>query len=82
MFTLSLHQFNSLDTSAKATEVVESGCLIGDRFADGYKVLVYQLHSFFVEIGLNEYTDEIGFIHHYSNIDTIPHLLTVVNDPD
>jgi hypothetical protein len=47
---ITLRQFNLLEEGEKATFVCKQGVFIGDRAEDDVTVLLYQVHSFYVEV--------------------------------
>jgi len=47
---MTLYQFNDLDELEQFEELWENGVHIGERQEDKYRIVLYQLHSFYVEL--------------------------------
>lgn len=47
---MALYEFNALDETEQHEQLWEYGVHIGEREADEYKIVLYQIHSFYVEL--------------------------------
>lgn len=47
---ITLYDFNSMDEKGKGDTVFSQGTFIDDRAENGYKIQLYRVHGFYVEV--------------------------------
>lgn len=75
---MTLYQFNLLNDNQKA-EIVWNSVCIGGREVGNHRILLYQVHSFYVEIYYNHTCNKIEKIRSFSSIDQLRPYLDKIN---
>lgn len=75
---MALYEFNKLDTTSKANAVWD-GVIIGDREEDSYRILLYALDSFYIEVFYEKSKNEIVRFRSFSTTTLLEPYLNKIN---
>lgn len=73
---MTLYQFNSLE------ELWERGVMIGHRIDDLHKVVLYQIHSFYVELFYHSEYNVLRRLRSFSNVECLDAYIQDFKLPD
>ena len=76
---MTLYQFNVLSKKQQAELTFYEGKFVDDRIEDDFKVLLYQLYSFYVEMYYNQKENRIVRLRNFSSTTQLDPYLYKIN---
>jgi hypothetical protein len=76
---MTLYQFRLLDVEEQLGTAIYEGDFVGDRIEENYMVLLYQVHSFYVEVYYSPISNEILKHRSFSSTNQLEPYLSQVN---